>query len=271
MKELFDGPLERMRSALGLTMSSLILVAVAVGVALLMRRVALRTIRNTVGSTRAGSVTLFETAAKVGIWLLLAAFIAEFVFNVEVGSLFAALGVGSLFLSLGLQDLIRNVVSGMEIVTNGLIKPGDQIEVGAYRGEVLDISWRQTVIRDHDGDPIAIPNSMFNTQTVLRRDGHMAARHEMSVEVRPGIDLDEARVELEAIARDALLGAGVKHPDLDPRVRFLGATAYGAQASVRLYVDDIEHRTAAFDAAMRAFSRSGYLSNAANNGGLVDE
>ena len=71
----------------------------------------------------------------------------------------------------------------------------------------------KTVIRDIDGDPRVIPNALVNTQVVTRRDGALAARHEVSVEVRPALDLDVVGPELERVAAEALAKAGFQAAD----------------------------------------------------------
>ncbi len=43
----------------------------------------------------------------------------------------------------------------------GIIKPGDNIEVGGVSGVVQDITWRHTTIEDACGQTIIVPNSTF--------------------------------------------------------------------------------------------------------------
>ena len=85
----------------------------------------------------------------------------------------------------------------------------------------MDVNWRQTIIRDRSGSPRAIPNAMFNTQTLVKRRGKLAYRHELEIEVRHGLDLDAVAADIERLADEALEELGIKQEDLDTKVRFL--------------------------------------------------
>lgn len=265
MDKGFINFLRLVRDRIGSIPYGVAMILVAVIVALIVQKLAEKLIHSSITGTTVGELSIFVNIVRAIIWGLAIAVVGETVFNIKLDSVFAALGIGSLVLSLGLQDLIKNVVSGIGIITFKIFGVGDQIVVGEHRGEVMDITWRQTVIRDIDGDPHVIPNSLVNTQIVTRRDGELALRHETTVEVRPGLDLEVVGAELERVALEALTKAGIrKGTEPAPKVRFLSATAYGVQASVRIFVDDIELRTPAFDCVMRAFSQTGYLSDCTN-------
>ena len=60
----------------------------------------------------------------------------------------AALGVGGIALSLGLQDTLSNLIGGVLITFMRIVTPGDNIQVGAHKGVVQDINWRQTRIKN---------------------------------------------------------------------------------------------------------------------------
>lgn len=72
-----------------------------------------------------------------------------------------AIGVG-----FGTQNLLKNLISGLMIMGERPMRPGDWIEVGALQGEVTDINLRATIIRDVNGIETLIPNSTFVEQNV---------------------------------------------------------------------------------------------------------
>lgn len=244
------------------TIPAIVQVVAVVAVAFVVQHAVVKLVERFLGRTGAGETTLFANLARSIVWIVAIAVICESVFNVKLTSVVAALGVGSLILSLGLQDFIKNIVAGMDIISNKVYSVGDQIEIAGHRGEVVDITWRQTIIRDGNGNPHMIPNSLANTQVIIRRDGHTAFRHDLSVELRPGLDLDAVGAELEELAATVLDERGYQASDRPtPKVRFLGASAFGIKTTVSLFIDDIEHQVAAFDAVMRAFNATGYLSD----------
>ena len=68
--------------------------------------------------------------------------------------------------SLGLQDLFKNYVSGFYVGMERLVKVGDLLETGGYRGIVTEVALRVTYMRGEDGQKIVVPNSELFTKTL---------------------------------------------------------------------------------------------------------
>jgi small-conductance mechanosensitive channel len=69
-----------------------------------------------------------------------------------------ALGVG---LGLGLQKLVSSYVSGIVILVERSLTLGDIISVDRFKGEVVQINARCTLLRGADGSETVIPNEMM--------------------------------------------------------------------------------------------------------------
>ncbi len=102
------------------------------------------------------------------IWIMGASVILDTIFNVNTSSIIAALGVGGIAVSLGFQDTLANLIGGLQVTFMGIVKPGDNIEVGSETGVVQDVSWRHTTIRDALGQTVIIPNSIISTTALVR-------------------------------------------------------------------------------------------------------
>jgi small-conductance mechanosensitive channel len=75
-----------------------------------------------------------------------------------------AVGVG---LGFGLQKIISNLVSGIILLADKSIKPGDVISVGDSFGWVDSMGARYTSVVTRDGREFLIPNEDFVTQRVI--------------------------------------------------------------------------------------------------------
>ncbi len=75
-----------------------------------------------------------------------------------------AVGVG---LGFGLQKIVSNLVSGIILLADKSIKPGDVISVGDNFGWVDSMGARYTAIVTRDGREFLIPNEDFVTQRVI--------------------------------------------------------------------------------------------------------
>ncbi len=67
-----------------------------------------------------------------------------------------AIGVG-----FGAQTLINNFISGVILLFDRSIRVGDIVEVGAQRGKVRRMGFRNSLIRRGDGIDVLVPNSRF--------------------------------------------------------------------------------------------------------------
>lgn len=74
-----------------------------------------------------------------------------------------AVGVG---VGLGLQKIVSNLVSGIILLVDKSIKPGDVISVGDHFGRVGNMGARYTSVDTRDGREYLIPNEDFITQRV---------------------------------------------------------------------------------------------------------
>ena len=84
--------------------------------------------------------------------------------DLSVLALFSgAVGVG---IGFGLQKIVSNFVSGIILLVDKSIKPGDVISVGDHFGRVGNMGARYTSVDTRDGREYLIPNEDFVTQRV---------------------------------------------------------------------------------------------------------
>ena len=89
-----------------------------------------------------------------------------FSFN-NLGALAAGLGIGSAALALAAQDIVKGLLSGLTILSDKPFVIGDWIEVGEYKGTVVDITFRSTRIKPADNTVVTIPNSTITSTCVI--------------------------------------------------------------------------------------------------------
>jgi small-conductance mechanosensitive channel len=97
----------------------------------------------------------------------LGALIAMGVFGVELSALAWIAGALAVGIGFGLQELIANFVSGIVLVFERIVRPGDVIEVDGTRGAVTKVLLRATVLQTPDNAEIVVPNKELMTRTVL--------------------------------------------------------------------------------------------------------
>lgn len=258
----YNGPLAEFLDKVSTPLDILVVIA-AVIAGMILSRIAARVIRTAFGGSSVGEVSIVINMVRGVIVVIIAYFLGENIFHVELGGIVQALGVTTLVVSLGLQDFIKNVVAGVEVLLTHLFSVGDQLEVGNVRGEVMDVNWRQTVLRDKDGNLHVVPNASLMGATFMRREGKMVRRHTIECDIKPGLDLDRIATDIETLA-DTVLDERGWRAEEHTEVRFLESTANGVRASIRIFLRDIEQATRATDAVMRAIGQRGYLADWTN-------
>ena len=113
------------------------------------------------------SSSIIINIARGVIWATGISVILDACFGVNANALVAALGVGGIAVSLGFQDTLSNLIGGLQVTFMGIVKPGDNIEVGAEAGVVQDVTWRHTTIRDAMGQTVIIPNSIISKTALV--------------------------------------------------------------------------------------------------------
>lgn len=81
-----------------------------------------------------------------------------------VGAFIATLGLG---LGFALQDLFKDIISGVIILFEGNVKVGDILEVDGLVGTVKGIKLRTSELRTRDGINMVIPNNKIINENVI--------------------------------------------------------------------------------------------------------
>lgn len=112
----------------------------------------------------------------------------------------SALGLG---IGLGLQDIAKDVGSGLVLLFERPIQVGDFVQVGEFEGTIEQIGSRSTLIRTLDHISIIVPNSRFLSSEVINWSHHNpVSRIHVPVGVAYGSDLDKVRSALLEAAKE---------------------------------------------------------------------
>ncbi|MDQ4060115.1 MAG: mechanosensitive ion channel [Pseudomonadota bacterium] len=143
-----------------------------------------------------------------------------------------AIGVG---IGLGLQKTVSNVFSGIVLLLDKSIKPGDVIQVGGTYGWVSALGTRYVAVETRDGTEYLIPNEDIITQQVLNWS-HKSTRVRLKAPVRAALDADVEKVLAlmkEAASRPPRI---LKHPPPNPVILRFGESAI--ELELRFWIAD---------------------------------
>ncbi|MEZ5952928.1 MAG: mechanosensitive ion channel family protein [Hyphomonas sp.] len=122
--------------------------------------------------------------------------------GIAIAPLIAGLGVFGIAVGLGAQDLFKNLISGLLIISEKRFVPGEWIQAdGVVEGTVEKINFRSTLVRRFDKSPVYVPNSALSDAAVTNfsRMTHRRIKWVIGVEYRTTVDqLKYIRDEIEA-------------------------------------------------------------------------
>jgi small-conductance mechanosensitive channel len=88
----------------------------------------------------------------------------------DLTSLIIGLGAFSIAISFATSTIIQNLVSGLLVQADRAFKIGDRIMIQGIEGKVVKISVRTTVIETKEGHWVYIPNALFMTNLLTRKN-----------------------------------------------------------------------------------------------------
>ncbi len=113
----------------------------------------------------AGSIAVTERLVHYGI--LIAGFgLALHTLGIDLTALFAAGALFAIAIGFAMQNIAQNFVSGVILLFERSIKPGDVVEVDGRRITIKQLGIRSTLARALNEEDLIIPNSVLVQSTV---------------------------------------------------------------------------------------------------------
>ena len=113
----------------------------------------------------AGSATIFVNITRIVV-LAMGFLVVLQTLGISIAPLLTALGVGGLAVALALQDTLANLFAGVHILASKTVQPGDYIRLSSgEEGYVVDINWRNTVVRQLSNNLVDHPQRASSPST----------------------------------------------------------------------------------------------------------
>jgi small-conductance mechanosensitive channel/CRP-like cAMP-binding protein len=144
---------------------------------------------------------------RIGLSLVWGSVVVSRIWNVNLGSLLAAMGVGSIALAFALQEFLGNLLSGLALLSAHKFSIGDWIMLDGKAAEVVEMDWRTVTLVTAGGNRVVVANSTLakGNLTIAARAREKASA---TVPLALGVDIPPEQV------RDAVIEAGRAVPNL---------------------------------------------------------
>ncbi|MBF0247904.1 MAG: mechanosensitive ion channel family protein, partial [Alphaproteobacteria bacterium] len=173
------------------------------------------------------------------IGMIVALLASVSVLGLDLTNLALIAGALSVGLGFGLQNVVNNFVSGLILLAERPIKPGDWVVVGGYEGKVKKVNVRSTEMETFQRASVIIPNAdLIATPVMNWTHKNVMGRVEVLVGVAYGTDPRQVeRILLECAQRHSNV---MKYPE--PSVLFTDFADSSLNFELRAYLSDVEKR-----------------------------
>ncbi|WP_163271955.1 mechanosensitive ion channel family protein [Chelativorans alearense] len=147
---------------------------------------------------------LVGKVAKIGV-ILIAGAVALSTVGIDLTALTVFSGAVGLGLGFGLQKVVSNFISGIIILLDKSIKPGDTISLGETFGWIRELRARFVSVITRDGREYLIPNEDFITERVINWS---FSDELVRLDVEFGVSYDADPHKVIELAIEAAAGVG---------------------------------------------------------------
>jgi small-conductance mechanosensitive channel len=184
--------------------------------------------------------SLIGILAKAGLVIIVGIISLEII-GVDMGMLTFFSGALGFGLGIGLRTVFSNLISGIIIMVDKSIRPGDVIWIGDVFGKVTALKGRYASVVTRDGQEFLIPNEdLISRQVINCSYSSREVRLKVPVGIAYGSDVEKAM----ALAEEAAQGVGRIVPRPSPACRLIGLGDSAINLELRFWISDPENGTA---------------------------
>lgn len=150
-------------------------------------------------------------------------------------STLALIGGGlSIGIGIGLQQIVSNFMSGIVLLFEQSLRPGDVIELNGEIGVVEKLNIRSTIIRTNDNVEVVVPNEQFFTTqvTTFTRSDNLTR-----INLTLGVSYSSDPKEVRELLMETAVKHGLVRKDPPPTVYFNGFGESSLEFRLAVWID----------------------------------
>ncbi|KAA3655679.1 MAG: hypothetical protein DWQ04_33295 [Chloroflexi bacterium] len=168
------------------------------------------------------------------LFILVGIIVAVSTLGVDLSTL-ALIGGGlSIGIGIGLQQIISNFISGIVLLFEQSLRPGDVIELNGEIGVVEKLNIRSTIIRTNDNVEVVVPNEHFFTSQVTT---YTRSENLTRINLTLGVSYSSDPKQVRDILVETAVKHGLVRKDPSPTVFFNGFGESSLDFRLAVWID----------------------------------
>ncbi len=168
------------------------------------------------------------------ILILLVVLVSLNILGFDTRTALAGLGIGGIALALGMQKTLENFLGGVTLLSDGMLRIGDEYKLADRVGTVEDVRLRSTTFRMNEGTSLTIPNGVLAVREIETLSGRTRMLMQCVIQLSRETTAPQLR-EVLAEVRRILAAQEIVEPE-DARVRFIGFGASSLDLELYAYI-----------------------------------
>ena len=155
--------------------------------------------------------------------------------GINISALFAAGAVFAIAIGFAMQNIVQNFVSGIILLVERTIKPGDILEIEGNVVKVIDMGIRTTIVRTWREEELIMPNSIFSQSPVKN---YTLRDNEFRLGVTVGVAYESDMKKVIEVLEETARAIPWRKPEPEPRVLLQDFGDSAVIFGVYLNIDD---------------------------------
>lgn len=169
---------------------------------------------------RSGSIVVLGQRILKVLVVIIAGLSILSILGFDLTTAIAGLGIGSIALAFAAQKTLENLLGGVSIIGDQVVRVGEFCRIGDRQGIVEGISLRSTRLRTLQGTELSVPNGQLANMSLE----NLSRRAKFLFEIKIGLQQETSPAQLRSFVTDvrALLRADARVGSDNLRVHFVG-------------------------------------------------
>jgi small-conductance mechanosensitive channel len=155
--------------------------------------------------------------------------------GINISALFAAGAVFAIAIGFAMQNIVQNFVSGIILLVERTIKPGDILEIEGNVVKVVDMGIRTTIVRTWREEELIMPNGILAQSTVKN---YTMRDNEFRLGIEVGVAYESDMKKVIEVLEETARNIPWRLPEPEPRVLLQDFGDSAVIFGVYLNVDD---------------------------------